>query len=88
MHQVRHRKRPKKPLLSVDIANLPGPKPEVEEGNEGIDCHDDFLPDNDIKIFFIALQGIFLKQTKKEAQCQKQKNLSSNFHRSLYFFLQ
>ena len=35
--QVRHRKRPKKPLLSVDIANLPGPKPEVEEGNEGIE---------------------------------------------------
>jgi len=33
--KVRHRKRPKKPLLSVDIANLPGPKPEVEEGNEG-----------------------------------------------------
>jgi len=33
--KVRHRKRPKKPLLSVDLANLPGPKPEVEEGNEG-----------------------------------------------------
>merc|ERR1712142_1009751 len=30
-----HRKRPKKPSLSVDLANLPGPKPEVEEGNEG-----------------------------------------------------
>eukprot|EP00092_Neocalanus_flemingeri_P020387 GFUD01022085.1.p1 GENE.GFUD01022085.1~~GFUD01022085.1.p1 ORF type:complete len:1165 (+),score=332.33 GFUD01022085.1:40-3534(+) len=33
--KVRHRKRPKKPLLAVDLANLPGPKPEVEEGNEG-----------------------------------------------------
>lgn len=33
--KVRHRKRPKKPLLVVDLANLPGPKPEVEEGNEG-----------------------------------------------------
>jgi len=33
--KVRHRKRPKKPLLTVDLANLPGPKPELEEGNEG-----------------------------------------------------
>ena len=23
-------------MLSVDLANLPGPKPEVEEGNEGM----------------------------------------------------
>ena len=35
--KVRHRKRPKKPLLTVDLANLPGPKPELEEGNEGMD---------------------------------------------------
>ena len=34
---MRHRKRPKKPLLVVDLANLPGPKPEVEEGNEGME---------------------------------------------------
>ena len=30
-----HRKRPKKPLLAVDLANLPGTNPEVEEANEG-----------------------------------------------------
>ena len=34
-NKVRHRKRPKKPLLSVDLANLPGPKPDTEEGHDG-----------------------------------------------------
>jgi hypothetical protein len=34
--KVRHRKRrPKKPLLVVDLANMLGPNLKVEKGNEG-----------------------------------------------------
>ena len=44
---MRHRKRPKKALLNVDLANLPGPKPELEEGNEGIEASE--VENDDIK---------------------------------------
>ena len=33
--KVRHRKRPRKSLISVSLAQLPGPRPETEEGIEG-----------------------------------------------------
>ena len=33
--KVRVRKRPRKPLLSVDLSHLPGPVPELEAGHEG-----------------------------------------------------
>ena len=33
--KVRHRKRPRKSLISVSLAQLPGPRPETEEGVEG-----------------------------------------------------
>ena len=33
--KIRHRKRLRKAMSSVDLSNLPGPKPELEEGHEG-----------------------------------------------------
>ena len=33
--KIRHRKRLRKAMSAVELSNLPGPKPEVEEGHEG-----------------------------------------------------
>ena len=33
--KIRHRKRLRKAMSAVDLSNLPGPKPELEEGHEG-----------------------------------------------------